>query len=195
VESLIPLIVFSAVSSGTPGPNNLLLWASGATFGLRRTVPHVIGTALGLGAMALGAAAGLSALVATVPAIALALKIAGSIYLLYLAWQVARMSAIGSTTIAKPLNLWQATAFQFANPKAWIFALGAVTTFRPADFPVLDGTVLVAATMMVVILPTAAVWAAGGELIRPLLARERSRRLISLALALVLAASVVSVWV
>jgi len=195
MEWLIPLVAFSAISSGTPGPNNLLLWASGTTFGFRRTWRHVIGTALGLGGMALAAAAGIAAIVAAVPQLALAMKLAGSIYLLYLAWQVAGASALKRSTISKPMGLIQAAAFQLVNPKAWIFALGAITTFRPTDLPVVAGSVAVAVTMMLVILPTAAAWAAGGAAIARFLALERTRRIVGLVLAALLAASVVLVWI
>ena len=85
VEQFITLIGFSVVSSVTPGPNNVLLWASGASFGFRRSIPHVLGTALGIGAMALGVAAGLGGLLTTVPEITMAMKVGGSLYLLYLA--------------------------------------------------------------------------------------------------------------
>jgi threonine/homoserine/homoserine lactone efflux protein len=195
MDWLIPLVAFSAISSGTPGPNNLLLWASGTTFGFRRTLPHVLGTALGLGGMALGAAAGIAALVSAVPGLAVAMKVAGSIYLLYLAWQVAGASALERTTIARPMGIVQAAAFQLVNPKAWIFALGAITTFRPIDLPVVAGSVAVAVTMMLVILPTAAAWAAGGAAIARFLAVERTRRIVGLVLAALLAASVVFVWI
>src|SRR5689334_14690345 len=124
MEQLLALVAFSAVSSGTPGPNNLLLWASGAAFGFRQTIPHVVGTAVGIGAMALAVAAGLGALVTAIPELAFAMKVVGSAYLLYLAWQVAGASALRKSTVARPMSLLQAAAFQVINPKAWIFALG-----------------------------------------------------------------------
>ena len=195
MEQLLALVAFSAVSSGTPGPNNLLLWASGAAFGFRRTIPHVLGTALGIGGMALGVAAGFGALVVAVPALAFVMKVAGSLYLLYLAWQVAGASALQRTTVARPMSLLQAAAFQVINPKAWIFALGAITTFRPTDWPALLGSIAVALTMMVVILPTAALWAGGGELIERAFAGPTARRVIGVVLAGLLVASVAFVWI
>src|SRR5215207_6898424 len=162
MAELWALIGFSFVSSVTPGPNNILLWASGASFGFRRTVRHVLGTALGLGGMALAVAAGLGALITSVPEIALAMKVAGSAYLLYLAYQVAGAGALERADVARPLGFVQAAMFQAINPKAWIFALGAVTTFRPAELPIPAGSLFVAATMMVVIVPSAALWAAAG---------------------------------
>jgi threonine/homoserine/homoserine lactone efflux protein len=194
MDWLVPLVAFSAISAGTPGPNNLLLWASGAQFGVRRTLPHVLGTSLGIGLMALGVAAGLGALVAAVPEVAFAMKVAGSAYLLWLAWQIAGASALAPVAVARPLDVVQAAAFQAINPKGWIFALGAMATFRPTTLPIVTGSLLVAAVMMAVILPTAGVWAAAGGLIGRLLDGARTRRAVSIVLAVLLAASVIYVW-
>jgi threonine/homoserine/homoserine lactone efflux protein len=194
MASLVGLIGFAFVSSVTPGPNNVLLWASGATFGFRATARHVIGTALGIGAMAIVVAAGVGTLLTAIPGIALAMKVAASAYLLYLAYQVAGARALERGELARPLGLLQAAAFQAINPKAWIFALGAISAFRPAGYRILEGSLLVAGTMMVVVVPTAALWAAAGGALSGLMARPRSQRLVSLGLALLLVATVVEVW-
>lgn len=191
---LLALAGFSFVSAATPGPNNVLLWASGATFGFRRTVPHVMGTALGIGVMALVVAAGLGALVTAVPGLAIAMKVGGSLYLLYLAVQIARAGSLQRADVARPLSVLGAAAFQAINPKAWIFALGAMSTFRPTDLPVTTGSLLVALTMMAVIVPSAALWAGGGEALSRLIAGDRSRRAVSVVLGALVAATVVTVW-
>jgi threonine/homoserine/homoserine lactone efflux protein len=189
------LVVFAFVSSVTPGPNNILLWASGAEFGLRRTAPHIAGTALGIGSMALAVAAGLGVLITTVPQIAFAMKVAGSVYLLYLAWRVAGARALERGDLARPLGLFQAAAFQAINPKAWIFALGAITTFRPAALPIAAGSVVVAVTMMAIIVPTAALWAASGGAISRYLVGDGRQRIVSLVLAALLVATIAAVWI
>jgi threonine/homoserine/homoserine lactone efflux protein len=195
VDTLVGLVAFSFVSSVTPGPNNVLLWASGAEFGLLRTVRHILGTALGIGLMAIAAAAGLAALITTVPGLAIAMKVAGSAYLIYLAVRIAGAHGLTRGAIAHPLGLVQAAAFQVVNPKGWIFALGAITTFRPAELGPLAGSVVVAATMMAVVIPTATLWAAAGGSINQFLTSDRRRRAVSLALAALIAVTVVSVWV
>jgi threonine/homoserine/homoserine lactone efflux protein len=195
VDQLGALVGFSFVSSVTPGPNNILLWASGAEFGFRRTIRHVVGTALGIGLMALAVAAGLGLLVTSIPEIGFAMKLAGSAYLLYLAYQIAGASALERGDIARPLGVLQAAAFQAINPKGWIFALGAMTTFRPTELQILPGSILVAITMILIVLPTAAAWAAGGGVLSRFMAGERARRIVSLVLAVVLAATVIYVWI
>lgn len=194
MDQWLALVTFSVVSSGSPGPNNLLLWASGAAFGFRPTMPHIVGTALGIGVLALIAAAGLAAIVSAVPTLAVVMKIAASAYLLYLAWQVAGAHALERGELARPLSVVQAAAFQAINPKGWIFALGAIGAFRPAELPVVPGSLLVAATMTAIVIPTAALWAAAGGWLGRLLDSERSRRVVSLVLAVLLAVSVVAIW-
>jgi threonine/homoserine/homoserine lactone efflux protein len=93
------------------------------------------------------------------------------------------------------MGLIQAAVFQAINPKGWIFALGAVTTFRPPDLAILLGGILVAITMMLIVVPTAALWAGAGGVLSRLIAGERANRLVSVALALLLAATVIYVWV
>jgi threonine/homoserine/homoserine lactone efflux protein len=195
VDELGALLGFSFVSSVTPGPNNILLWASGAEFGFRRTIPHVIGTALGIGSLALAVAGGLGVLIATIPEIELVMKVAGSGYLLYLAYQIAGARALERRDVSRPLGLLQAATFQAINPKAWIFALGAITTFRPTDLPIMVGSILVALTMMIVVIPTAALWAGGGGVLSRFIAGERANRIVSLGLAALLAATVAYVWI
>jgi threonine/homoserine/homoserine lactone efflux protein len=195
LNRLSALVAFAFVSSVTPGPNNTVLWASGAQFGFRPTLPHVIGTSLGIGAMAAAVAGGLGVLVTTLPAAELVLKAAGSLYLLYLAYQIAVSGAIRRPEVARPLSLGQAVVFQCLNPKAWIFVLAAVSTFRPADLPIAIGSVLVIMIMMLVVLPTAAAWAAGGTFISRLITSDRARRALSVGLAVLLAATVADLWI
>ena len=194
MDQWLALVTFSIVSSGSPGPNNVLLWASGAAFGFMPTMPHIVGTALGIGVLALIAAAGLAAIVSAVPTLAVVMKIAASAYLLYLAWQVAGAHALERGELARPMSVIQAAAFQAINPKGWIFALGAIAAFRPADLPVVAGSLLVAATMTAIVIPTAALWAAAGGWLGRVLNGERSRRVVSLGLAALLAASVAAIW-
>src|SRR4029453_8380658 len=133
MQWVVGLVGFSLVSAGTPGPNNVLLWASGATFGFRRTMPHVIGTALGIGEATLAVAAGVGLLVTSTPGLTILMKLVGSAYLLLLAYRIGKGGSTPGTTVARPMNVVEASAFQALNPKGWIFAFGAVTTFRPAE--------------------------------------------------------------
>ncbi len=123
------------------------------------------------------------------------MRLAGTVYLLYLAWQIAGAHAMERGDVAHPLTILQAALFQPMNPKAWFFTIGAVTTFRPDDMSMVAGSLVVAAVMVVFIVPSQAVWAIGGDLIGRSLTSPRAHRLLSVVLALLLLSTIVLVWV
>jgi threonine/homoserine/homoserine lactone efflux protein len=195
MNQLLGLAGFALVGSITPGPNNSLLLASGSRFGFRRTVRHVAGTAVGMGALVFAVAGGVGVVVLAVPGVDLALKAVGSAYLLYLAARIATSRGAGGAVVARPLGLLGAVGFQFANPKGWLFALAAAGTFLPPGLAPVAGVLVVAATCATVILGTATVWAAGGAAVGRLTDGGRTQRAVNLTLAAVLAASVAFIWV
>src|SRR6185436_15396949 len=135
---------------------------SGMRYGFRRSLPHVVGTSIGMGALALGVAAGIGALLDAAPFVENAMKVAGSAYLLYVAYLVVGGGGIGTSDITHPLTLWQGMAFQWVNPKAWVFTLAAVGTFLPPTLPRPAGAALLCAVLMVIVIGSASAWAAGG---------------------------------
>jgi threonine/homoserine/homoserine lactone efflux protein len=195
MNQLLGLAGFALVGSITPGPNNSLLWASGIRFGFRRTGRHVVGTALGMGVLILAVAAGIGVVLLAVPGADLALKLTGSAYLLYLAVRIAVSGESRRAVISRPLGLLGAAAFQFANPKAWLFALAAVGTFLPPGMAPVAAALTVSATSAVVIVATASVWAAGGAALNRVVAHGPAQRVVSVVLALLLAASVAFIWI
>lgn len=131
---VLPLAMFAFVSSVTPGPNNVMLTASGATFGYRRSVPHMLGICLGVVVMVLLIGAGLGKLFETEPRIYTLLKYVGAAYLIWLAWKIARAGNVDQgQSGSRPFSFWQAAAFQWVNPKAWIMAVGVVATYTPRE--------------------------------------------------------------
>jgi threonine/homoserine/homoserine lactone efflux protein len=195
MNELLGLAGFAFVGSITPGPNNALLLASGIRFGFGRTVRHVAGTALGMSALILAMAGGIGVLLAAVPGAELALKLVGSAYLSYLAVRIASSQGLTRSVVSRPLGVVHAAAFQFANPKGWLFAFAAVGTFLPRDLAPVPGALAVAATSAVIILATATVWAAGGAALSRMVDGGRTRRAVNVALAVLLAASVAFIWV
>ena len=138
-EALLPLIAFAFVTSITPGPNNLMLMASGANFGVRRTMPHMIGVVLGFVFMAVFLAVivgvGLAQVFVAVPSLHTMLKAASVVYLLYLAWKIATAPPPGEASRSgRPMTFLAAAAFQWVNPKAWAMALTAVTVYAPSPW-------------------------------------------------------------
>jgi threonine/homoserine/homoserine lactone efflux protein len=162
------LVLFAVVTSLTPGPNNLMLMASGANFGFRRTVPHMLGVALGFVFMAVLVGAGLAGLFQTYPQAVTALEVLSVGYMLWLAWKIARSATPGEREAAgSPMTFLQAAAFQWVNPKAWAMALTAVTVYSPDRS--FAGVALVAAIFGVVNLPSVGVWVVLGQQVRRVL--------------------------
>jgi threonine/homoserine/homoserine lactone efflux protein len=195
VNELVAFVGFAVVGTGSPGPNNAVLWASGMRFGFRRTVPHVLGTAIGMSILVVAVAAGVGALLEAVPAAEVVLKIVGSVYLLWIALLVLRGGGVGRAEVDAPFSLWRGVTFQLANPKAWVFSIAAVGTFLPPELPWLVATGLLVGVLAVIVVATASVWAVGGAALGRILDDERSRRTVSVVLAMLLVASVVLLWV
>jgi threonine/homoserine/homoserine lactone efflux protein len=195
VHELVGFVGFAFVGTVTPGPNNTVLWGSGMRFGFRRTVPHVLGTAVGMALLMVGVGAGIGVLFDTLPAAEVVLKVVGSIYLLTLAVFVLRSGGVGRAEVAHPFGLWQGAGFQFVNPKAWVFSLAAVGTFLPADLPRVAGIALLTGTLAAIVIASSSIWAAGGAALGRLLDDERSRRWVGVGLAVLLVASVAFLWI
>ena len=185
---LAGLAAFAFVSSITPGPNNLMLMASGANFGVRRTLPHMLGVALGFVFMVVVVGLGLAGVFERYPATHAALEAASVAYLLYLAWRIATAAAPGEADPSgRPFSFLQAAAFQWVNPKAWAMALTAVTVYTASrDWP---DVVLVAAVFGAINLPSVGSWALLGQGMRRVLTNPRRLRAFNLAMALLLVGS------
>ncbi|WP_050927896.1 LysE family translocator [Aestuariivita boseongensis] len=131
-DILLALGVFAFVSSITPGPNNLMLMASGANFGFRRTIPHMLGVGIGFVVMILLVGTGLIGVFDAYPITHNILKAVSVAYLLWLAWRIANAApAEPGQPGGRPMTFLQAAAFQWVNPKAWTMALTAITAYTP----------------------------------------------------------------
>ena len=191
LETFLWMVVFALVTSVTPGPNNLMLLASGVNFGFMRTIPHMFGIAVGFGSLLLSVGLGLGALLVAWPALGLALKAAGAAYLLYLAWKIAGSRTIGSAGKAsKPITLLQAAAFQWVNPKAWMMSITAMALY--AD-PLNPGVTvpLVALSFVIVNFPSVSLWAGFGTMLRSFLDRPNRLKWFNIVMALLLVATLV----
>ena len=164
-DLLIALLGFAFVTSVTPGPNNMMLLASGANFGFRRTVPHMLGISVGHSVMVFLVGMGLAGIFKTWPPALLILKLGSVAYMLWLAWKIAHAAAPGDgRQAAQPMTFRQAAAFQWVNPKAWAMALTAVSAY--VAVPSIAAYAAVAAAFACVNLPSITLWVAAGQAVR-----------------------------
>ena len=187
LDILLALAAFAFVTSITPGPNNLMLMASGANFGLRRTVPHMLGVGLGFGFMIVCVGLGLAGLFELFPPAKLALAVLSVLYLLWLAWRIAHAAAPEAARgVGRPFTFLQAAAFQWVNPKAWSMALTALSLYSTGT---LRSVVAVACVFTAVNLPSVSSWTLLGQAMARLLTSPARLRAFNWAMAGLLVAS------
>jgi len=192
VELFTGLALFSFVSSITPGPNNLMLMASGANFGFRRTLPHMLGVGLGFTAMVTLVGLGLVGLFEAYPLSYEVLKVVSVVYLVYLAWKIATSAAPAGTEVSadtqgKPITFIQAVLFQWVNPKAWTMALTALTVYAPSQNFL--SVLLVAVVFGGINLPCVSLWTLLGQQLQRLLTSRRRLVVFNVSMAVLLAVS------
>jgi threonine/homoserine/homoserine lactone efflux protein len=183
----LPLATYAFVMSITPGPNNVMLTASGASFGFRRTLPTLLGVWTGHAAQTVAVAAGLGVVFERWPLVQDALRWIGAAYLLFLGWRLLGSGGPGEAANAKPVSFVEAALFQTVNPKAWVMSLTTAALFLPREWGLLAGCAYLVAMMLVVNLPCIAVWAAFGSALRRHLQVASRRRVFNGMMAVALA--------
>ena len=188
-DILAALALFCFAASITPGPNNAMLLASGANFGLRATLPHLAGVVLGFALLILVIGAGLGALFAAYPPLHTGLKIVGGAYLLWLAARIATAKGMaGRESGGRPITFLEAAAFQWVNPKAYAMAVGAVAAYVPRGGGAGD-LLLLTLVFGLVNLPCVSAWMVAGVGLRRVLERPAALRAFNLLMAGLLVAS------
>jgi threonine/homoserine/homoserine lactone efflux protein len=189
--TLIALFGFAFASSITPGPNNMMLFASGVNFGFRRTIAHMLGICIGFFVLLLAVGCGLGALLQAVPLLYLVLKFAGGVYLLYIAWKIANTHTLDDVkTGIKPMTFIGAAAFQWVNPKAWVMAVTAMATYTNPD-AFIWSVFVVALVFAVVNGPCVSCWAGFGSVLREWLSVPPRLKWLNISMAALL---VLSLW-
>ena len=194
VELVAAMAMFAFVTSVTPGPNNMMLLASGVNFGVKRTLPHWLGVSLGHFVMLLLVGAGLERLLQAYPVVYQVMKVVGFAYLVYLAWGVARSGAPerNGEEATQPITFLGAAAFQWVNPKAWIMAIGYFSNYMPTDAS-LTFVVLTCMMFSAINFPSVVLWVWLGAKLEHYLQQDQWRKIFNWTMALLLVISMVPV--
>lgn len=190
MEALTPLVAFAVATSGTPGPNVLMVAASAANNGFRATLPHQAGIATGFAFMLAVVGFGAAAPLAMYPAVHAALKWVGAAWLLYLSWKIATAGEAKAGDRRPPLGFLGAAAFQWVNPKAWSIALSAIPVFTTPGGDLVREVGLIALVFFVVCWPLTALWGAFGAAVGQFLSTPLRRRLFNGTMGVLCALSV-----
>jgi len=193
-ELFIAIVTFYFVMFATPGPNNIMLTTSGIKYGFKRTIPHILGIPLGHFVQISSVSLGLGALFQTYPMLQQVLKVAGCLYLFFLAYKMfGSLNIKESKETGRPLKFYEASLFQFLNPKAWIVAITAVSVFFPKEETYLTGILFIAGIAPIVCLPSISIWALFGSSIRLFISHTKVKKCIEIVLAILLVATGITI--
>ena len=192
---LLAVLPFAASTSFTPGPNNLMVMASAANFGLRRSFAHMLGIALGYPMMLIVIGAGFGATIAQSEWVHGVLRIVGVGYMIFLALRIATAAAPGQAeTRGRPMNVFEAALFQWVNPKAWVMSLGIVTTYTTVGGNILLETALIGLVFVPMTLAATGMWGAFGAMLRTWLQSPRALTAFNVTMAFLLVLSLVPLF-
>jgi len=180
------LIVYYFIMFATPGPNNAMLTASGMKFGYLRTLPHIIGIPLGHFIQITLVCYGLGNVFIKFPQIQFYMKFLCFVYLLYLSWKMLGSISVTKKETGRPLKFYEASLFQFINPKAWTVAVAAVSGFFPTDENFFVATMFLAVTAPFVCIPSISLWALFGNSLRTFVSNTKTKKIIEYILAILL---------
>ncbi|MBK5569078.1 LysE family translocator [Ensifer sp. SSB1] len=190
-DTLLALFLFAFTTSITPGPNNMMLFASGVNFGFVRTVPHMLGIGAGFFLLLIAVGFGLGALLHSVPLLYTALKFAGGAYLVWIAWKIGTSRSLSEGKAgAEPMSFLAAAAFQWVNPKAWVMAVSAMATYTSSEI-YLFSVLVVGLVFALVNVPSVSTWAGFGSALRQWLSEPSRLKWFNITMAVLL---VVSLW-
>jgi threonine/homoserine/homoserine lactone efflux protein len=190
-DTLLALFLFAFTTSITPGPNNMMLFASGVNFGFVRTIPHMLGIGTGFLSLLIGVGLGLGALLHSVPMLYTGLKFAGGAYLVWIAWKIGTSRTLSEGKAgAVPMSVLQAAAFQWVNPKAWVMAVTAMATYT-TEQNYLTSVFIVGAIFAIVNVPSVSTWAGFGSALRQWLSDPVRLKWFNITMAVLL---VLSLW-
>ena len=183
---LSALSVFYFTMFVTPGPNNAMLTASGMKFGYLKTLPHLIGIPLGHTIQISLTCLGLGSIFLKYPQIQFYMKIMCALYMLYLSWKMIGSFSINDKSSGRPLKFYEASLFQFINPKAWSIAIAVASGFFPTKENLLTGVIFVSFTAAIICFPTISLWALFGNSLRKFVTNNKIKKMTEYILSFIL---------
>lgn len=191
MEIYLAIIFFAASTTITPGPNNIMIMTSGLNYGVKNSIPHLLGICFGFPAMVVMVGLGFSVVFEMYPLFHEVIKVVGVVYLLYLAWLIASSSPTSlEAEKSKPLSFIQAALFQWVNPKAWVMASGAVSAYTAVSSDIFLQVLIIALAFFVVAFPCVGIWLFFGAGLKKYLDSPKRQKIFNLSMALLLVVSI-----
>jgi len=193
MPTLLAFITFATIAAYTPGPNNLMLAASGANFGFQKSIPHIAGVTIGFCLLVTASVLGLSRLFNALPWIYTTSKAVGCCFLIFLAWKILVAEKLVSEGNASPISLIQAAFFQLVNPKAVLVIISSVSAFTRGSDKLFSDLLIFVGVFFIITLSSACIWTVFGSTLSTLLNQQRNLQIFNFSMALLLLASLIPV--
>jgi len=194
MEFYLAILLFAASTTITPGPNNIMIMTSGLNYGVKSSMPHLLGICFGFPLMVVLVGLGFSIVFEMYPIFHQIIKVVGVAYLLYLAWLVASASPTSlEGNKSKPLSFIKAALFQWVNPKAWVMATSAVSAYTSISSDIFSQVLFIAFAFFIVAFPCVGIWLVFGAGLKRYLKSAKHQKVFNLSMALLLVASVLPV--
>lgn len=191
MELYLAIFIFGVSTGITPGPNNIMLMTSGMNFGIRRSIPHVLGICVGFPVMIILIGLGFSIVFEKFPILHEVIKILGLVYLLYLSWLIASASPDKlESKESKPFTFLQAALFQWVNPKAWVVATSSISAYTTLEGNIYSQVLIIAISFFFAAIIATSTWLVFGKGIKQVLQSTKQQRIFNISMAALLVASV-----
>ncbi len=164
LDNLFPFIIFVIAMTGTPGPGNLTMLAIGQTTGFSSSIPFLVGTAVGCIFLDSLVACGLGGVIVASPVAAITLRIAGSLYILYLAGKILFLQ-FSSKKVEKRFSFYEGLLIHPLSPKSWAMAVVAFSQFMNPEQPLVPQAMVFVFSFLVGLLVFHSAWCGAGALI------------------------------
>jgi len=192
-STFFALCAFATVTAFTPGPNNMMLAASGANFGFSRTIPHIAGVVVGFMSLFIAAGFGMAGLFAALPELYGVLKVLSIAFLLYLAWRIGTAGQAKRRHRDRPLPFIQATMFQIVNPKGVSVIISTISAYTSGATNVAAEMVPLVSVFLVTTAGSAVTWCLFGTAIARILTTENRLRAFNITMAVLLVLTLVPI--
>ena len=193
-ELMAAFTLFTVVAAITPGPNNLMVLASGVNFGWRKSIPHVLGVVAGFPSVAIILAIGLGDVLEANPDIHRFVRWPGVLFILYLAWNIATARDIGSAPLrSRPLTFIEAWLFQWINPKAVVVILSTFVVYTSSEYPIFGQVMVIALVYAISAAGATMTWLFLGVNLKKILKKSSHLRWFNLTMALLLIVAVLPI--
>ena len=191
---ILSICLFWFVAAYTPGPNNIVASYSGFNFGIKKTIPHILGTTLGFTSLVFFLTVGLINVFKLFPLFQFIIKYLGTLFLLYLAYKIAFSKSSTDTKKENPVKFIETFMFQYLNPKGVMVAIVVVSTYVDLGENYLNHATQVVLLALIFSSTSITLWTFIGKFLRKFATNEKFINIFNYVMSILLLASIITFY-